>query len=116
MRHGGAFLVTPDQSRIGLLIKQKISYTRLRTALQRYAVASAQQGIASGIITDEYMEKDAEHMPLGLHLDEVVAGYDLEEIRNELASVIWFTSLLTRVVTGLYYSIQISKYKDSAWR
>jgi len=36
-------------------------------------------------------------MPVGLHLDEVVAGYDLEEIRNELGSVIWFISLLSRV-------------------
>jgi hypothetical protein len=43
------------------------------------------------------MERNAEDMPVGLHLDEVVAGYDLDEIRNELTGVIWFTSLLTRV-------------------
>ena len=97
IRHGGAFLMTPDQGRKGLLIKHKISYSRLRTALQRHAVANAQQLIASGIIGDEYMDKDAEDMPLFLHLDEVIAGYDLEEIRNELTGVIWFTSLLTRV-------------------
>ncbi|HXM36445.1 MAG TPA: hypothetical protein VN920_14725 [Pyrinomonadaceae bacterium] len=97
IRHGGAFLITPDKTQQGLSIKHKISYSRLRTALQRHAVASAEQLIASGIITDEYMEKNAEDMPLGLHLDEVIAGYDLEEIRDELAGVIWFTSLLTRV-------------------
>jgi hypothetical protein len=97
IRHGGAFLMTPDQTRQGLLIKQKISYSRLRTALQRQAVANAEQLIANGIISDEYMEKNGEDMPVGLHLDEVVAGYDLEEIRNELAGVIWFISLLTRV-------------------
>ncbi len=97
VRHGGAFLITPDQKQEGLLVKHKISYSRLRTALQRHAVANAEQFIATGIISDEYMEKDAEDMPVGLHLDEVIAGYDLEEIRNELAGVIWFTSLLTRV-------------------
>jgi hypothetical protein len=97
IRHGGAFLITPDQTRQGLLIKHKISYSRLHTALKRHAVATAQQLIASGIIGDEYMEKNAEDMPVGLYLEEVVAGYDLEEIRDELASVIWFTSLLTRV-------------------
>jgi Probable sensor domain DACNV len=97
IRHGGAFLMTPDQSRQGLLIKQKITYSRLRTALQRHAVVTAQQSIASGIIAEEYMEKDAEDMPVLLHLDEVVAGYYLEEIRSELAGVIWFISLLTRV-------------------
>ncbi len=43
------------------------------------------------------MDKDAEDMPVGLYLDEVVAGYHLEEIRNELGGVIWFISLLTRV-------------------
>jgi hypothetical protein len=97
IRHGGAFLISPDKTQQGLLIKHNISYSRLRTALQRHAVATAEQLIASGIITDEYMERNAEDMPVGLHLDEVVAGYDLDEIRNELTGVIWFTSLLTRV-------------------
>ncbi len=97
MRHRGAFLMTSDQKQGGLLVKHKISYGRLRTALQRQAVANAEQSIASGIIADEYMEKDVEDMPIYLHVDDVVAGYDLEEIRNELAGVIWFTSLLTRV-------------------
>jgi hypothetical protein len=97
MRHGGAFLMTSDQKQEGILVKHKISYGRLRTALQRQAVANAEQSIASGIIADEYMEKDAEDMPIYLHVDDAIAGYDLEEIRNELAGVIWFTSLLTRV-------------------
>jgi len=43
------------------------------------------------------MEQDLEEMPVGLYLDEVVAGYGLEEIRNEIGGVIWFISLLTRV-------------------
>ena len=36
------------------------------------------------------MEKDAEDMPIALHVDEWIANYDLEEIRTELGGVIWF--------------------------
>jgi hypothetical protein len=97
IRHGGAFLITPNQTGKGLLVKHKISYDRLRTALQRHSVATAEQIVAGGIIHDEYMEKDAEDMPVGLYLDDVVAGYALDEIRNELGGIIWFISLLTRV-------------------
>jgi hypothetical protein len=32
-----------------------------------------------------------------LHVDDVIAGYDLDEIRNELLGVVWFISLLTRM-------------------
>jgi hypothetical protein len=97
IRHGGAFLITADQSLQSLSVKHRITYNRLRTALQRHAVATAQQSIASGIIGEEYLDEDLDDMPVGLHLDEVIAGYDLEEIRNELGAVIWFISLLTRV-------------------
>ena len=97
IKHGGAFLVTPYQTNQGLLVKHKISYDRLRTALQRCAVATAEQAISDEIIRNDYMEKDLEDMPVGLHVDEAVAGYDLDEIRNELLGVAWFISLLTRV-------------------
>jgi hypothetical protein len=97
IRHGGAFLITPNQTDKGLLVKHRIDYNRLRTALQRHAVATAEEMIANQIIGDEYMEKNAEDMPVSLHLDEVIAGYDLEETRNELGGSIWFISLLTRV-------------------
>ncbi len=97
IRHGGTLLVTSDQAFQGLLVKHKITYGRLRTALQRRALAEAQQIIASGIIVDEYLEKQLEDMPVGLYLDEAVADSDLEELRNELGGVIWFISLLTRV-------------------
>jgi hypothetical protein len=97
IRHGGAFLLTDEEPPPGLSVKHRINYNRLRSALQRYAVASAQQSMASGIIGEEYLDADLEEMPVGLHLDEVIAGYDLEEIRTELDGAIWFISLLTRV-------------------
>jgi len=97
IRHGGAFLLTSDLSYKGLLVKHSLAYNRLRTALQRQAVANAQQIEAGSTISAEYMDQDMDDMPVGLYLDEVVAGYDLEEIRNELGGIIWFISLLTRV-------------------
>jgi len=97
LRHGGAFLITPDQSLGGLSVKHKMKYDRLRSALERLAVADAQEFAASSEIRDEYMEKDADDMPVVLHVDESVAGFDVEEIRNEMDGAIWFISLLTRV-------------------
>lgn len=97
IRHGGAFLITPDRTFKDLSVKHKISYNRFRSAIQRHAVATAQQSVASSIIGEDFLDKDAEDMPVGLHLDEIVAGYELEEIRNELDGAIWFVSLLTRV-------------------
>jgi len=97
IRHGGAFLLTSDQSLQGLSVKHKIVYDRLRSSLERHAVAKAEQFLASDEIQQEFLEENAEEMPVGLHLDEIVAGYDLEEIRSELDGTIWFISLLTRV-------------------
>jgi hypothetical protein len=97
IRHGGAFLLTDEDYPNGLSVKYKIGYDRLRSALQRYAVATKQASIASTIIGEDYLDSDAEEIPAVLHLDEVVAGYDLEEIRTELDGAIWFISLLTRV-------------------
>lgn len=97
IRHGGAFLISADQSFQGLSVKHKINYDRLRSALQRHALANMQHSNAADFTSEEYMEKDAEDMPVGLHLEEIVAGYDLQETRNELDGAIWFVSLLTRV-------------------
>lgn len=97
LRHGGAFLITDEDSSVGLSVKHKVEYSRLRSALQRWAVARVQQDMASMTIGEDYLEAKLEEMPVGLHLDEVVSGYDLEEIREELEGAIWFISLLTRV-------------------
>jgi hypothetical protein len=90
--------MTPNQTDKGLLVKHRVAYNRLRTALQRHSVATAEQIIAGEIIGEEYMEKkNVEDMPIALYVDEWIAGNDLEEIRNELGGAIWFISLLTRV-------------------
>ncbi len=95
--HGGAFLITSDKTLHGLLVKHRIIYDRLRTALQRHAIASAQQSMATATIGQDYIDRDLEDMPVNLYLEEVVSGYELDEIRNEMGATIWFISLLTRV-------------------
>jgi hypothetical protein len=97
IRHGGAFLLTDVDPPTGVTVKYKISYDRLRSALQRYAVATVEQSMAVGIIGDDYLDANADEIPADLHLAEVVSGYDLEEIRTELDGAISFISLLTRV-------------------
>jgi hypothetical protein len=96
VRHGGAFLISTEP-RTGLNIKYGIEYQRLPQALRRLARSEIDQSVADDTIGDEYLEKDADDMPVGLHLDSVVASYDLEEARSELDGVLWFIALLTRV-------------------
>jgi hypothetical protein len=97
LRHGGAFLVTSGEYTAGLSIKHKMKYDRLRSALERLEIAQARQYMASSAVEAEYMDKDAEDMPVALHVEEIVAGYDVEEIQRELNGTIWFIALLTRV-------------------
>jgi hypothetical protein len=97
IRHGGAFLIVPSESVKDLSVKHGIKYTRLRSALERDALAQAQRFEAFTEIDSEFLDKGVDDLPMWLYLDESVANSDLEEIRNELDGAIWFVSLLTRV-------------------
>jgi hypothetical protein len=97
LHHGGAFLITNDSSVKGLSIKYGMKYDRIRSALERLEIAEAENLVASTEIGEEYMDKDADELPVRLHLDEAISGYDVEDIRRELNGTIWFVSLLTRV-------------------
>jgi len=46
IHHGGAFLITPDPTRQDLSVKYKIIYDRLRRALERHALAGAEEFFA----------------------------------------------------------------------
>jgi hypothetical protein len=96
-RNGGAILITPDNSFTGLNIKYKINYARLRIALDTRATATIQETFASDKIFENYLDQDADEIPVGLYLDEIVADNELSENRSELDGTIWFISLLSRV-------------------
>ena len=96
-RHGGAILITPDNSFTGLNMKYQIDYARLRIALETRAIATIQETFASDKIFEDYLDQDADEMPVELYLDETVNSNELTESRSELDGTIWFISLLTRV-------------------
>jgi hypothetical protein len=96
-RHGGAILMTPDNSFAGLNIKYQIDYSRLRAALHTHALVKIRETFASDKIFENYLDQDADEIPLDLYLDETVSGNELSENRSELDGTIWFISLLTRV-------------------
>jgi len=95
--HGGALLISPDNSQNGLNIKYKLAYDRLRSAIENRAALEVQVTYASDRIW-EYIESDDEgDMPIQLYLEESVNSNNLEDNRREIDSTIWFISLLTRV-------------------
>jgi hypothetical protein len=97
IHHGGAFLITPDTTHQDLSVKHKIIYDRLRHALERHAQADAEEFFAGDMITEDYVEKDRKRIPTALYVSETIAKHDLEDLRSELRSIVWFVSLLTRV-------------------
>ncbi len=96
-QHGGAVLITPGKSSMGLNVKYKLRYDRLRRALEKQAVLRIKKTFASDQIWEEYIEPNDDDMPIMLYLEESVALDDLADNRRELDGAIWFVSLLTRV-------------------
>lgn len=97
-RHGGAILITPDNSLRGLNIKYELPYDRLRSALENNASLRIDESYFSDQAWENYVrDKDVETMPVNLYLDESIARDNLKDNRRELEGTIWFLSLLTRV-------------------
>lgn len=96
IRHGGAFLITSDPQESDLAVKHVMRYGRLASALRRFMMADIRYFVATDMNQD-FLEGKKKRMPIDLHINEVVSGYDVDEIRNELRGTIWFISLLTRV-------------------
>jgi hypothetical protein len=94
-RHGGALILTPKAVSSGLSIKHEILYSRLRKALVSHGQRLIEKTNASDRIGD-YVEQE-KRIPLGLYLDETVAGNKLTAIRSEIDGALWFISLLSRV-------------------
>ncbi|MCA1619211.1 MAG: hypothetical protein LC795_07850 [Acidobacteria bacterium] len=96
-RHGGAILITPTNSLRGLNLKYELPYDRLRSALEDNAVLRIAQSYYSKKIWSDYINRDAETVPVALYLDESTVRDNLKANRRELEGTIWFLSLLTRV-------------------
>jgi hypothetical protein len=96
-RHGGAILITPDNSLRGLNLKYELPYDRLRSALEDNAELRINLSYVSQKIWADYINRDAEAVPVDLYLEESTARKNLKANRRELEGTIWFLSLLTRV-------------------
>jgi hypothetical protein len=96
-RHGGALIITPDQSLSHLRIKFKTDYTRIRTALKASAASNIENVHSRETIFANYLNADREEIPASLYLREAVSRNDLDESRSEIDGVIWFVSLLSRI-------------------
>ena len=96
-RHGGAVLITPGNSSRGLNIKYGLPYKRLRRALERRAILTVSETAASDQIFEDYLDIDADELPVDLYLDESITGDNVEDSRREIDGTLWFISLLSRV-------------------
>jgi hypothetical protein len=96
-QHGGALLLTPNDGNDGLALKYPLKYGRLADALVRLNVHTVQQTDASDQVFEQFLDKRAERMPVGLYLDETVSRNDREETRSEVTGCIRFIASLSRV-------------------
>jgi len=96
-RHGGALLILPTAADDPpLSVKYPLAYARLAESMRLQLVNRAKHGITMDMIM-EALDQDAETVDMGLYLDNVIAGDDLEDIDRELDAALWFIALLTRV-------------------
>jgi Probable sensor domain DACNV len=95
--HGGTIILSPDESNADLDVKFSLDYRRLSAALAKRGKAVIESDTVGSIIADDYMNADAESLPLGLHVDYILSESDLEEIASEIDGATRFVSLLTRV-------------------
>jgi hypothetical protein len=94
-QHGGAVLISDVSS--GLKPKYSLSYPRLADALFRSSVLSIENTSHSDLIHEKYLGKEADEIPAGLYLDEVVSGNELRDTKNELTDCVRFLASLSRV-------------------
>jgi len=94
--HGAAFLITPEARFVGLNLKYRMNYQRLRAALIDQAVNEVTLDPLSDRIFEEYLER-GEDVPSELYFEELRLRDEEEDNRNELDGCLWFVSLLSRV-------------------
>jgi hypothetical protein len=85
--HGGAILITPDNSYHGLSIKYRMNYSRLCSALHSNSCLSMEHSFLvydGKNVTDRWLRA------------MIVEG-NLDDSRSELDGTIWFISLLSKV-------------------
>jgi hypothetical protein len=94
-QHGGAVLISDVSS--GLKPKYSVAYGRLADALFRESVLSIENTSYDDVINWKYLEKEADEIPVGLYLDEVVTRNELRDTESEVTGCVRFLASLSRV-------------------
>jgi hypothetical protein len=94
-RHGGALLI--GTSRSGLDVKYAIDYGRLSAALTNLGVATIVRARTADHISDVYLDKDKNSLPVDLYLDEAMAQDDADDLEQEITGCVRFISSLSCV-------------------
>ena len=94
--HGGAYLLTPDESLSGLTVNYRIKYDRLSEALRKRGVLLVDSTYASDQIHDQ-LDLDLDHISTGLYLDSAVGEASLRDSESEIEGALAFVSMLSRV-------------------
>ena len=81
----------------GLNPKYSLTYHRLADALYRASVLSIKHMSYSDVVHEDYMDKEADELPMGLYLDESVSGDALRATNDELTGCVRFLASLSRV-------------------
>jgi hypothetical protein len=96
MEQGGAVVITPDTSFIGLDVRYNLLYPRLPIALQRSAVARIQETRASDT-TWEAIQRYEPAIDAEVYMDEGIARNEKEEAESEIEGALRFIACLSRV-------------------
>lgn len=95
--HGGAILITPDDDNTGLRIKYPNPYGRLATAVKNFAAWTIRRTHAEDEIHEDYIDKDADHVPTILHLDELIFSDEEEDTADEITGCVRLIASMSRV-------------------
>lgn len=93
--HGGAILIS--HSGVALKPKYSLRYTRLAESLVRRGILLVRHTNSRDVIFTEFLDEDADHLPLDLYLDESVGAAELKDTQNEITGCIRFIGSLSRV-------------------
>lgn len=96
-RHGGAILITPDDSFNGLNVKYQLNYTRLSEALKKHAVLKIQRAYTGMTIINHHLQQQHSSLPTELYRAQRLCEENLLDNQSELDGTVWFISLLSRV-------------------
>jgi hypothetical protein len=94
-QHGGAVLISDDSS--GLNPKYLLKYDRLADALFRESVLTIKHTTYSDAIHANYLDEEADELPIDLYLDETVSETELMDTNDELTGCVRFLASLSRV-------------------